>query len=220
MSDLEKALKTLSKTQASMMNSHNQAINRLEVQISQLANSLNERQKGTLSSPPLPNPRNSFPIHEAEDITLRQCNTVHILRSGKQVDNQVSNAPVSNLSVSNPPMFVQPKPVSNDPSSSSSSQPSTLKSKEKEKSAEQTYNPIVPFPNRLTNTKTNAQMEKIRKMFNQVQINVPLLDAIQQVPSYAKFLKDMCTKTCSQKGLPCLKHQRVAIRFHPCKVQR
>ena len=37
-------------------------------------------------------------------------------------------------------------------------------------------------------------MEKKRKMFNQVQINVPLLDAIQQVPSYAKFLKDICTK--------------------------
>jgi len=27
-----------------------------------------------------------------------------------------------------------------------------------------------------------------------VKINVPLLDAIQQVPSYAKFLKDMCNK--------------------------
>jgi len=37
-------------------------------------------------------------------------------------------------------------------------------------------------------------MEKIREMFNQVQINVSLLDAIQQVPSYAKFLKDMCIK--------------------------
>ena len=37
-------------------------------------------------------------------------------------------------------------------------------------------------------------MEKIREMFNQVQINVPLLDAIQQAPSYANFLKDMCTK--------------------------
>jgi len=37
-------------------------------------------------------------------------------------------------------------------------------------------------------------MEKIREIFNQVKINVPLLDAIQQVPSYAKFLKDMCTK--------------------------
>ena len=66
---------------------------------------------------------------------------------------------------------------------------------------------IVPFRNRLANQKTNAQMEKIREMFNQVQINVPLLDAIQQVPSYAKFLKDMCTKKrknkCPKEGLPC-----------------
>jgi len=31
-------------------------------------------------------------------------------------------------------------------------------------------------------------------VFNQVRLNIPLLDAIQQVPSYAKFLKDMCTK--------------------------
>ena len=70
-----------------MMNNHNQAINRLEVQIGQLANSLNERQKGTLPSQPLPNPKNLFPIHEAEDIISKQCNTIHILRSGKQVDN-------------------------------------------------------------------------------------------------------------------------------------
>ena len=32
------------------------------------------------------------------------------------------------------------------------------------------------------------------EMFNQVKLNVPLLDAIQQVPAYAKFLKDMYTK--------------------------
>jgi len=31
-------------------------------------------------------------------------------------------------------------------------------------------------------------------MFNQVKLNVPLLDAIQQVPAYAKFLKDIYTK--------------------------
>ena len=37
-------------------------------------------------------------------------------------------------------------------------------------------------------------MDKIIEIFNQVKINVPLLDAIQQVPSYTKFLKDMCTK--------------------------
>ena len=37
-------------------------------------------------------------------------------------------------------------------------------------------------------------MEKMPEMFNQVKLNVPLLDALQQVPTYAKFLKDMCTK--------------------------
>ena len=74
MSDLERMIETLSKTQASMMNTHNQAINMLEVQIGQLANSLNERQKGTLPSQPLPNPKNPFPIHEAEDIGPSQCN--------------------------------------------------------------------------------------------------------------------------------------------------
>ena len=37
-------------------------------------------------------------------------------------------------------------------------------------------------------------MEKMLKMFNQVKLNMPLLDAIQQVPANAKFLKDMCTK--------------------------
>jgi hypothetical protein len=30
-------------------------------------------------------------------------------------------------------------------------------------------------------------------VFKQVQINIPFLDTIQQVPSYAKFLKDLVT---------------------------
>jgi len=37
-------------------------------------------------------------------------------------------------------------------------------------------------------------MEKRLKLFNQVKLNVPLLDAIQQFLAYAKFFKDMCTK--------------------------
>ena len=37
-------------------------------------------------------------------------------------------------------------------------------------------------------------MKKILEMFNQVKLNMPFLDAIQQVLAYAKFLKNMCTK--------------------------
>ncbi|XP_071741306.1 uncharacterized protein [Rutidosis leptorrhynchoides] len=36
--------------------------------------------------------------------------------------------------------------------------------------------------------------------FQQVKINLPLLDAIRQVPSYAKFLKDLCTQKRKQRA--------------------
>ena len=34
---------------------------------------------------------------------------------------------------------------------------------------------------------------EIYEWFKQVKVNIPLLDAIRQIPSYAKFLKDLCT---------------------------
>ena len=40
--------------------------------------------------------------------------------------------------------------------------------------------------------KVNHNSE-IFETFKQVRISIPLLDAIKQVPSYAKFLKDLCT---------------------------
>jgi hypothetical protein len=40
--------------------------------------------------------------------------------------------------------------------------------------------------------KVNHNSE-IFETFKQVRINIPLLDAIKQVPSYAKFFKDLCT---------------------------
>jgi len=84
------------------------------------------------------------------------------LRSEKQIDNQVSSHPIFNKLVSNSPVTIPQTP--NDPSSSS--QPSTFKFNDKNKTDEQSYKPIVSFSNRLANNKTNAQMEKIREMFN------------------------------------------------------
>ncbi|XP_059639796.1 uncharacterized protein LOC132282202 [Cornus florida] len=41
------------------------------------------------------------------------------------------------------------------------------------------------------------------EVFKQVKINLPLLDAIKQIPPYAKFLKDLCTqKRTSKNHLP------------------
>ena len=53
--------------------------------------------------------------------------------------------------------------------------------------------PKAPYPERLKAPKKNAQFAEIQEVFKQVQINTPFLDAIQQVPSYAKFLKNLVT---------------------------
>ena len=42
-------------------------------------------------------------------------------------------------------------------------------------------------------------MNEMLELFKQVQINLPLLDAIKQVPAYAKFLKDLCTQKRKSK---------------------
>ena len=47
-------------------------------------------------------------------------------------------------------------------------------------------------------------MEEVEKAmletFRKVEVNIPLLDAIKQIPRYAKFLKQLCTHKRKFKG--------------------
>jgi hypothetical protein len=55
------------------------------------------------------------------------------------------------------------------------------------------------------------------KVFKQVKINLPLLDAIRQIPSYAKFLKDLCTqkrRTRSHDPKKVLITEQVSLLIH------
>ncbi|KAM1258381.1 hypothetical protein ACFX2J_037830 [Malus domestica] len=51
----------------------------------------------------------------------------------------------------------------------------------------------IPFPRRFMQTKKEEAEKDILDTFRKVQVNIPLLDAIKQVPRYAKFLKELCT---------------------------
>ena len=55
-----------------------------------------------------------------------------------------------------------------------------------------------PFPQALRGKKKASKQEGILEVMRQVKVNIPLLDMIKQVPTYAKFLKDLCTV---KKGL-------------------
>ncbi|RDY05745.1 hypothetical protein CR513_10383, partial [Mucuna pruriens] len=50
----------------------------------------------------------------------------------------------------------------------------------------------LPFPTRTIPTRKPESNEELLRMFQKVEINIPILDAIKLIPKYAKFLKELC----------------------------
>ena len=86
-------------------------------------------------------------------------------------------------------------------STSSNHKPFKSDESEKNKSTSQVHQHIVPFPNRLKNNKQNPHMDKIIEIFNQVKINLPLLDAIQHMLSFLRTCAPRRERLMYQKGL-------------------
>ena len=53
--------------------------------------------------------------------------------------------------------------------------------------------PEPPFLHALNKPRKSTHSSEIYEIFKQVKVNISLLDAIKQVLSYAKFLKDLYT---------------------------
>lgn len=53
------------------------------------------------------------------------------------------------------------------------------------------YKPTIPYPARLKQYKEDAQFKKFLNIFKQLHVNIPLVEALSQMPKYAKFMKDL-----------------------------
>ena len=104
----------------------------------------------------------------------------------------------------------------------------------KKKEKVQAYMPFIPFPKRLQRPKMEEQFFKFLDMFKKIEINIPFVEALSQMPNYEKFLKDILSKkrrfdeegvvslttTCSaviQRNLP-LKMQDPNSFTIPCTI--
>ncbi|XP_057249978.1 uncharacterized protein LOC130591084 [Beta vulgaris subsp. vulgaris] len=54
-----------------------------------------------------------------------------------------------------------------------------------------TYVPPVPYPQRLVERKLSDKFTKFLNVMKSLQINIPFLEAMSQMPAYAKFLKEI-----------------------------
>ncbi|XP_021740040.1 uncharacterized protein LOC110706425 [Chenopodium quinoa] len=53
------------------------------------------------------------------------------------------------------------------------------------------YEPHIPFPHRMIEKKLNEKLSKFLDEMEGLQSNIPLLHALSQMPTYAKFLKNI-----------------------------
>ena len=54
--------------------------------------------------------------------------------------------------------------------------------------------PSLPFQQRFAKAKLDSQFDKFLDMLKKLHVNVSFLDALSQMPLYAKFLKEILSK--------------------------
>jgi len=175
------------------MQNTSQAIAKLRVQMGQIANHMNEREKGKLPSQPIPNPRIQFVCQS--------------LCTGKSMCNQLSHWGLGDkwtikwFFLKRTLLCLQGQESSNN--EERDAEPS--KATRIVQNPPRSFVPKAPYLDRLLAPKKGGKFEDILEVFKQVQINIPFLDVIQQVSSYAKFLKDLITvkrRTRAAQGCP------------------
>ena len=54
---------------------------------------------------------------------------------------------------------------------------------------------LIPFPNALTSNEKKTENSHLLDVFKNTTITIPLTDAIQYIPTYGKFVKELCTSS-------------------------
>ncbi|CAN6685878.1 unnamed protein product [Malus baccata var. baccata] len=175
--------------QTKALQSQDKRVDHLEKQIGQIAEFVGQfRDQGRLPSSTVANPKGRF--ETAKAITLR---------SGKQVGTE-PQASKSSQKEDEKLLFEEEPQTSPTarmehplPQPSCNSTPSNSA----KVSSNPTYSSSIPlnvhFPSRLKQSKKEENEKDILETFRKVQVNIPLLEAMKQVPRYAKFLKELCT---------------------------
>ncbi|KAM1391914.1 hypothetical protein ACFX2I_019571 [Malus domestica] len=171
------------------MQTRDKKVDELEKQVGQIAEFMGQfRDQGRLPSSTVANPKGGF--ETAKAITLRSGKQVgtepQASKTSHEEDEKLQfeeNTQVTPTAMREPPL-PQPSCTSNPYNSAKVSSIPTSPSSI----------PLnVPFPGRLKQSKKEENEKDILETFRKVQVNIPLLDAIKQVPRYAKFLKELCT---------------------------
>ncbi|XP_063937997.1 uncharacterized protein LOC135147891 [Daucus carota subsp. sativus] len=151
----------------------------LETQVGQLANALLSRPQGNLpSDTEVPGKRD--PKEQVQSITLR---------SGKTTTGSTSTSVQDQGD--------EPQEIPTELPSNTIGINTTVEKDKASPAAAPMSKPVYPpppFPRRLKKQQLDKQFGKFLEVFKKLHINIPFAEALEQMPSYAKFMKGILSK--------------------------
>ena len=143
------------------------------MQVGQLTNMLNARPQGNFPSNTVVNPKEQF-----QAITLR---------SGKEIEGpSLKGAQEKKAEEEGSYEKVEPQVEEKVTEG--------LATKEKIQPVVVNSNVKIPYPQRLWKNSLDKQFSKFLEVFKKLHINIPFVEALEQMPSYVKFMKEILSK--------------------------
>ncbi|XP_070014616.1 uncharacterized protein [Nicotiana sylvestris] len=182
---------------------HDSAIKNIETQLVQLSMALKNRPRGTFPADTNINPKDQNP-NQLMAVSLRNGRDLDREKEIAQDSKDTTLATAVQLEVEEPTELTEVVVEQ--------SQEEKGKEKMNEQVAEQVA-PLVaensnrekppcnaqrvipaPFPQRLVKQKKADQYKKFMEMLRQIQLNIPLMDALREMPGYAKIMKNLMSQ--------------------------
>ncbi|XP_070049791.1 uncharacterized protein [Nicotiana tomentosiformis] len=184
------------------LNSHNTSIRNLEVQMEQISQALNTRPKGALPNDTVVNPKGGNNTGHAMVVTTRSGKGGDAPTSNQQKhvdDEQVVQKDEIPDNVVKANEEVRIDIDDNEEEDQEEVNPSRdhiidIPEPVVQKAKAPMPRPPHPYPQKLAKQNGENQFTKFIDMMKSLSINVPLVETLEKMPGYAKFMKDLVTK--------------------------
>ncbi|XP_070019995.1 uncharacterized protein [Nicotiana sylvestris] len=186
------------------VDAHESTIKNIEVQMGQILMFLNNRPRRTLPADTQVNPKYQGP---KQSIAVSLCNGRDLdleqerARERRQAKTLVlvpieldDLAKLTEMSVQ-PSQEETNTQIEAEKESETAQEPVVEVVSDKEKTQiTRKKRPPAPFPQRLAKYQKKEQYKKFLEMLKQIQVNIPLIDDLKEMPSYAKMMKDLMSQ--------------------------
>ncbi|XP_015165552.1 uncharacterized protein [Solanum tuberosum] len=176
-----------------LVDSHTTSIKKIEQQLGKLSTSLNQRKNGSLPSDTIQNPKkDGHCMAIATRIGKILTDPIYASTKYEQVLEQVGREEDEAEQVDD---LEDAQPIAKSAGAKEKEVEGTLP-------LQQIPRPPPPFLQRLKKKAEDGKFAKFITMLRLLSVNIPLMEALEQMSGYAKFMKDLVTKKRAKKEDP------------------